>query len=286
MGLARVWPLAALVLELIAFVLLTLWLFPSAWDVTNAVFDEDQSAGPELGVTFSEVADHPQPMWGHTVIVSARVKEIVNGRVMLLGNDKPVVGDTVLVVSARHLAALCASSPGVGLSDGDVVQVTGEVRRFDAAALEADLGIELDEIAGYGEEAVLVASAIELNPPVGGGAGDPEFGGSAGPEVGVTIEDIHDHPERYYGRRVAISGEVEHVFGPHAAWVRDKGVVVVRREADVVWFDEVSAFVTGEVRRFDPAALEAELGIDLGGEELLKYAGGPVVVADSIEVIK
>lgn len=280
------WPLAALILEMIVFVLLTLWLFPSTWEVTGAIFDEDQSAGPELGVTFSEVADHPQPMWGHIVTVSAQVKEIINGRVVLLGNDKPIVGDVVLVVSARHLAALNASSLGTGLTDGDVVQVTGEVRHFDVAALEADLGIDLDKVADYDGEAVIVASEIELNPAVGGGAGDPEFGGSAGPEVGVTIKDIHNNPERYYGRRVAISGEVEHVFGPYAAWVRDEGVVVVRRVADVAWFDEASVLVTGEVRRFDPAALEAELGITLDDEDLLKHTGGPVVVADSIEVVK
>jgi len=278
--------LVGVALELLLFVAVTAWLFPSLWRVSNALVDEDQSAGPELGVTLSEVADHPQPMWGQTVVVSAQVATLVNQRTMLIGSDTPIVGDTVLVVSPRPLAALLDGAPDQRLAEGDVARVTGEIRRFSASELEAAFGIGPQEVTDYDGEAVIIASSIELEPPVGVGAGDPEFGGSAGPEVGISVEDIHNHPERYYGRRVAVSGEVEHVYGPHIAWLRDEGVLVVREEAAVTWFDEASAFVVGEVRRFDPAALEGELAIDLGDAQLMQHAGEPVIVAASIEVVK
>ncbi len=49
---------------------------------------------------------------------------------------------------------------------GDVVQVTGNVREFDLAALEEDLGSELveNDFTPYSDRPVLVASAVNLIP--------------------------------------------------------------------------------------------------------------------------
>ena len=282
----RVWAAGGIVGEMVVLVLLTVWVFPDVWRVSQAVIDEDQSAGPELGVTLSELVDHPEPMWGATVTVSALVAELIDPRTMLIGNDDPIVGDKALVVGSVELSRLL-DQPGAPIAEGDVARVTGVVRRFDIPSLEADLGVDLDDagLAGYGRSSVLVAGSVRLDPPPAVGAGDPEYGGSAGPEIGVTVRDIHDHPERYVGRRVTVSGEVEGTYGPHAAWVRDVGVLVVRREARPAWFDEASALVTGEVRRFDRRVLAAELGVPLDDPRLAALGGGPVIVASSVEVI-
>ena len=283
----RAWALLGLAGELVVLIAVTAWAFPAMWEVSDAVLDEDQSAGPELGVTLSEVADHPDPFWGETVSVSARVDQLIGPHAMLIGNEAPIVGDLVLVVSGPPLAVLLGLEDEPVLSEGEVVRVTGVVRRYEPEELAGDLAIDLPTaaLADYDRSSAMVATAItrDLPPPTGG---DPEFGGSDGPDVGITPRDIYLHPDRYIGRTVALSGEVEGIYGPYAAWLRDAGVLVVRRRPEPTWFDEAGAHVTGTVRRFDLAALEAELGIDLNEELLAGFAGDPVVVADEIEILK
>jgi hypothetical protein len=278
----RAWAVAGIGGEVVLLVVLTVALFPSLRGVYRGVFDEDQSAGPELGVTLSEVVDHPDPMWGASVTISARVDRVIDARTMLIGNDKPVVGDKVLVVGTAELVRLL-DQPAPLIPVGAVAQVTGVVRPFDIPALEAATGADLDDaaLAGYDRRSAMVVDAIALNPG-GIGQGDPEMGASAGYDSGVTIQEIRRDPERYLGQSVLVSGEVERVFGPYAFWVRDVGVLVISPTPRPGLFDESSAYVRGEARRFDRAALEAELGIDLDDGRLAEFAGQPVIVAEWI----
>jgi len=269
--------------EIVLLVVLTVALFPSLRGVFRGVFDEDQSAGPEFGVTLSEVVDHPEPMWGASVTISARVDQVIDPRTMLIGNDKLVVGDQVLVVGTAELVSLL-DQPAPLVPVGAVAQVTGVVRPFDIAALEAETGADLDDaaLAAYGRGSAMVAESITLNPHVPHRQGDPEMGASAGYDSGVTIQEIRRDPERYLGQSVVVSGEIEHVFGPHAFWVRDIGILVISSTPRPGLFDESGAYVRGEVRRFDREALEAELGITLDDGRLAELAGKPVIVAEWI----
>lgn len=260
---------------------LTVWLWPSIRATALALADMDQSAGPDVGVNLTEVARHPEAMWGRTVTISGLVYRVLGPRTLLLGSDTPLVGDLVLILSERDLAAIVAS--GGVITEGEVAQVTGEVRPLAEIAPER-LSTRL---ADYEGQAVLMARQIQLDVPDAGAAGDKEFpAGSDGPERGVTVNDVLDHPDRYLGRVVSVSAEVEE--GPRTPQVfllGDRGLLAVSAEPHPELFVEATAYVSGEVRRFGLEELEQELGIDLDDAQLRRYEGEPVLVVEVVEVV-
>lgn len=270
--------------------ILTVTQWSSIWSVTTALVDFDQSAGPEIGVVMSEVARHPEVMWGRTVTISARIESRLNDHAIMLGNDKPLVGDMLLVVSEKELnnLALVVEGANADLEAGDVVQVTGVVRRYDPARLESELGIQLDRtvIDGYASQAVLVATAIDVDVPVAAAAGDKEFGsGSSGYDLGVTIDDILAQPEALLGMTVTVSDEVEeHLLTPHAFLLGDAAFLCISVTPRPGLFVEATAYVTGEVVFFNLAEIERRTGLDLDDEALRGYEGQPFILVDSLVV--
>lgn len=261
---------------------LTVWLWPDVRATALALTDMDQSAGPDAGVNLTEVARHPDAMWGETVTISGLVDRMLDSRSLLLGNDTPFVGDKVLVLGEEPLAELVTSA-GV-IVEGKVAQVTGEVHPLaDIAAERIPVGL-----AGYDGQAVLMARQITLDVPVAGAAGDKEFAaGSDGPERGVTVTDVLDHPERYLGQTIIVSAEVEEQFlTPHTFTLGDRGFLAVSAEPHPELFVEATAFISGEVRRFALEDLERELGIDLDEATLRQYEGKPVIVVEAVEMVK
>ncbi|MBW3632298.1 MAG: hypothetical protein KY456_04630 [Chloroflexi bacterium] len=273
----------AVVMALMA--VLTVWLWPSLRATALAAVDMDQSAGPDAGVNLTEVARHPQAMWGQTVTISGLVDHVLSPRAVLLGNDKPIVGDKVLVLGEELLADLVTDkkSRDEVILKGDVAQVTGEVRPL--ADLEP--GRIPSELAGYEGQAVVIARQINLDVPVAAANGDKEFTvGTDGPERGVTVNDVIDHTEQHLGQRVSVSAEVEEgLLTPHAFLLGDRGLLAVSAEPRPELFVEATAYVTGEVRRFGIAELEQELRIDLDDAGLRQYEGEPVIVVHAVEVV-
>lgn len=202
------WAVVGIAADAVLLVGLAWWLFPSIWAVGVAVVDIDQSAGPDIGVVLSEVANNPKVMWGRTVTISAEVDEIYGPNAMLIGNDALFVGDKVLIVGATPLDGLVTDPPGGPIRDDDVVRVTGVVERFDVAALETRLGVDLAVPPdGYDGTSVLVATSVELDPPEHAGSGDKEFPtGSSGYEIGVTVNDIVARPDDHAGDIVVRGG--------------------------------------------------------------------------------
>jgi hypothetical protein len=252
----------------------------------------DQSAGPDIGVNLTEVAQHPETMWGETVTVSAAIDQLVSPHAMVIGNHTPIRGNTVLVLAAQLLATevLVVEPEQAELQPGRVVQVRGVVRPFERETLERALGIDLAAVsqAGYGGSSVLVAEAIDLDVPIAAQAGDKELAGTSdGYDLGVTIEDVVRDPERYLGQRVTVSGEVEeHLLTPHAFLLDDYGLLAVSAAPRPELIVEATAYVEGEVRLFDVAQLESELGIDLDDALLAPYAGKPVIIVEQLVLVK
>ncbi len=283
------WIAAALVGEMALAAALTWWLFPSLWSVLRAVVDIDQSAGSDRGVNLTEVANHPEVMWGRTVTISARVADVLGPQAIVVGNDALFVGDELLVLGGTPLDTLLLAPAARSIRDDDVVRVTGEVRRFHPAALASELGGGVDpaRLRGYGGAAALIARSIELDPPAHPGPGDKEFASMTdGYDIGVTVYDITTHPQEHLGEMVVVSGEVEeHLLIPHAFLLGDQALLVVSAEPRPDLFVEATAYVTGEVRRFDLADIEAELGVDLPDDRLAPFAGEPVVIARAVELV-
>jgi len=128
--------------------------------------NDDDSAGPERGVTVEDIAETDAfdddgfagSLIGQQVTVSGNVSEVVGATAIRLGGDD-FGGDGILVVQV--------SGAGASVTEGDDVRVTGTVRDFDAAAFERELGSDVYEDDIYDpwvDENVLVASNVtELN---------------------------------------------------------------------------------------------------------------------------
>jgi hypothetical protein len=112
---------------------------------------------------------------------------------------------------------------------------------------------------------------------------------SAGPETGVTLNDVAEHPDRYVGKTVAISGEWEEndYFSPDDADVAlvigdDAGkklLVIPRPGVSVPRMGEDTVVrVTGTVRTIDPKA-EADGLRDTG---LVRQGGLLSIGADAL----
>ncbi len=126
--------------------------------------NDDDSAGPERGVTVEDIADTEafdddgfgDSLLGQQVTVSGNVSEMVGQNALRLGGED-FGGDGILVIQVT----------ASGITEDDDVRVTGTVREFDVAAFERDFGTEVyegDLYTPWVDENVLVASNVtELN---------------------------------------------------------------------------------------------------------------------------
>ncbi len=121
--------------------------------------DEEPAVDDEVGVEDElvdgvgvEVVFDGQPLWvGEEVTVSGEVIDLVDRHGFRLESDTAT--ETLLVVTPEATA----------VKKDTIVQVTGTVHLLDVAALEDELGVELDEevFAPFEDEVALVALAVE-----------------------------------------------------------------------------------------------------------------------------
>lgn len=117
---------------------------------------------------------------------------------------------------------------------------------------------------------------------------------------GVSMYQIAENPQEYYGSTVTVSGEVSYVLGPNALLVvprfgvsADDTLVispvplseVTDQSGDAPLSQGEAVRITGEVREFDLPGIEREIGVDLDDESLDAYDGVmPSIVASSISL--
>lgn len=113
----------------------------------------DDTVGPEAGVSVVDVQEDAVALDGRTVTVSALVERTLTETAFTIAGDDGV--DELLVVHRP-------GAPDVIEDSG--VAVTGVVRQgFDLAAVEAELGVDYDEVIfdAYDAEPYLFATAID-----------------------------------------------------------------------------------------------------------------------------
>ena len=115
---------------------------------------------------------------------------------------------------------------------------------------------------------------------------------SAGPERGVTLEQVADEPDELEGRSVTVSGELAEFVVPGRAFPLGEGftdtvLVVPATETQVPPLEEDDVLqVTGVVHaRFEPAELDGETDLEVEDEIFDPFDGRPVIVATSITEI-
>lgn len=142
-------------------------------------------------------------------------------------------------------------------------------------------------------------------------------GGTAGPETGVSVDEIQEEAEagagtgvgegvgadvdadavaeddvnRYLGQRVTVSAEVNEVLSPNSFTIAGTAgsggageLLIIANDPGVLVEEENAAAVTGTVRQaFDLAAVESEFGVDYDDTLYDDYDGRPYIVAESID---
>ncbi len=122
--------------------------------------NDDDSAGPERGVTVEDVADadafdddgFADGLLGQQVTVSGNVSDMLAHNAIRLGGED-FGGDGILVIQVTDR----------GITEDDNVRVTGTVREFDAAAFDREFGtVEYNgvEYDPWRHENLLVASTV------------------------------------------------------------------------------------------------------------------------------
>lgn len=110
----------------------------------------------ELAPTISEINDNPEAYIGNEVTVQGEVGEVIGARLFRLSDPGLLGGDNLLVF---------AMNEDISVAEGDSVEVTGTVERFDLTTIEREAtDVEnLEELLEENTESpMLTAQTVEL----------------------------------------------------------------------------------------------------------------------------
>lgn len=103
--------------------------------------EEEESASRAIGVSIAGITDNPAKFYGETVTVSGTVAKVLEPNAFMLVGDGPASNEK----SAEDEAVVVvADDRDLNVTEGHTVKVTGTLRRFNLAALEEDVGADLD----------------------------------------------------------------------------------------------------------------------------------------------
>jgi len=229
---------------------------------------QEAAAPPPGNVTTEEVANETNRLIGQTVTIRSEPVKKINANTFTVSDEQFFGNESILVVNA-------SGQPFVLPADEDVeVQVTGQVRNFVLADVEREfnLGLDREVYVEYENKPAIIAQAIALAPEPG---------------------EISSNPEQYYGKQLAVTGEIEEVtgansftldedqlFGATDLLVLQTGTPAPARE------DGETVAVTGVLRPFVVADIERDYDLtwDLELQRKLEaeYSQKPVLIADGV----
>ncbi len=243
-------------------------------------------------VTVDQVLERPGDFAGERMTVFGNVGEVFGPRVFALQDDDLLRHDALLVLSNRAPTGRDGRAVDVTtVRDGDL-RVTGLVQRFDVAAFEQRLGIQLDDARldeWEGRPALIADSIVPAAPLL-----------YPSPFEGVqnlTVDGILADPGRYMGATVSVRGPVEDVFGARAFTVSDGDLLVdeeilvvatrpmldaAGRANDRAVSADQEVVATGTLRVLDLLEVERTYGVALDDARLAVWVGKPVILATSV----
>ena len=218
-------------------------------------------------VTTEEVAEDTEALIGETVTIRSDALEIIEPASFTVGDDDFFGGEEILVINA--------SGEIFELPEDDTeVQITGEVAQFILADIESEYGLGLDPelYADYEDKPAIIAQSL-----------------APAPEPGEIAAD----PEQYYGQTLAVTGEVENIYGDNTFTLDEDELfggedllVIVTNPTEAPIADGETVAVTGELRSFVTADLETDYDLtwDLDVQEEIEaeYSERPVLVVDRV----
>lgn len=229
--------------------------------------NDPNAGGPtaQSNVSTEEVAEETNELLGQSVTVRSEVEEKVGAHSFTIGDDKLFGDEKILVINAT-------GAPTV-LPEDTELQVTGEVQKLVVADVEREFNLNLEpelEVE-YKDRPVIIAQSIALAPEPG---------------------EVTENPSAFYGKVLAVKGEVEDITSPTAFRLDEEGLDGVIDNSDLLVLVSGAApnveenkmvVVTGELRPFVVADIERDYDLtwDLDLQRTLEaeYREKPVLVA-------
>jgi hypothetical protein len=227
----------------IAFFALIAIVLPACTnEQVNRPVAQEPVAQERENVTTEDVSENTKALIGKTVTIRSEPIRKVDPNAFTVSDEQFFGSEPILVVNA-------SGQPFTLPEDNDTeVQVTGEVRNLVVADLnrEYDLDLDPDLYVDYDNRPAIIAQSL-----------------APAPEPG----EISANPSQYYGRTLAVSGEVENVYSANTFTLDedelfggDDLLVVVRNAQGAstpIKVDQTVA-TTGVLREFVIADLERE----------------------------
>jgi hypothetical protein len=222
-------------------------------------------------IDVADITQNAESYLGKTVLVRNDVIKSIGNKGLVLDKDRAFGGETILVINI-------APMPSIFFNDRTPeVLVSGIVERLNLTAIEQQYGLKLDRnlYNQYETKPVIIAQSLLLSP-------DPE--------------DLTNNPEVYYGKPLAIEGELEDLT-PYGIFELDEeqvfggeDLLVVQPNPRIELNEEKNALVYGKLRPFVIVELERDydLGWDLSIETQIEaeYEQKAIFVAEKIQILE
>lgn len=231
---------------------------------------EETTVQERRDVTPENVTRNTNRYIGQVVTVRGQPLEKIGTDTFTLENRQFFGDQPALVVNAT-------GKTFVYPTDGTDIQATGEVRNFvtSEVARQYNLGLDTNAYVKYENQPALIARSLAVSPKPG---------------------DLTRDPGRYYGKPLAVTGQVQDVSGTNAFTLSEdrlfggQNLLVLRATGDTTNQAAVqngeSVAVTGVLRPFSVADLEREYKLDLDPATRQRleteYANKPVLIADGV----
>lgn len=225
----------------------------------------NQSVSSGSNTTISEIAnDSNTDLIGKTVTVSGEIEEVISPKAFTIEGDQLFKDPEMLVVNATEAPII----------EDTLVQVTGTVSELVGSEIERkfDLNLAQEFEVEFRDKPVLIATAVILTPLPG---------------------EIAEEPSLFIGKTVTVSSIVDQVISPNAFTLDDKELIG-GKELLVVGaipsggpiYKGNTVLVRSTVRKHITAEIEKDFDFDLQPDLEVEYKSRPVVIAQSIKIVK
>lgn len=228
----------------------------------------DNAAAPTPVVSTYEVSKNTDDITGQTVTVISKPIKKVGLSSFTVSDERFFSGEPIVVVNASGVPFDLPTDSNIR------VQVTGDVRNLDIPNIERNykLNLQNEDYKDYINKPAIIAKSIMLAPTAG---------------------QITKDPSKYYGKRLAVSSEVDNIQSPVLFTLDENSVLGGEDLLVLLIATPKSAIkqgqtlgVVGVVRPFVVADIQRDYGItwDERVRRQLEtdYRNKPVLVADTI----
>ena len=221
-------------------------------------------------VDVAEITQNVESFIGQSVLVRNDVKETIGERGLILDKDRVFSGETILVINTSQIPSIFSGDKT------PEVLVSGKVELLVLKDLESKYGLNLDSslYAQYEGKPVIIATSLILSP-------DPE--------------DLTRNSELYYGKQLAIKGEIEDIKSYGVFELDEERVfggedlLVVQLKPRIELEDKQTAIIYGVLCPLIMIELERDydLGWDLSIQKQIEaeYSHKSILVAQKIQLL-